>query len=160
MIESAFSIVETVCRNVNRMRYCQRDSARLPQQRTSDKLMTSTRMPDAFDAIPPPAITAAALRNGNEWVLPLPHAKEAIKLASEHLIAVLGVECFTSKKTDFAWRTIPDMGSIFSGISLPTSNKTTAPPFSSLRRTNSATGTVTLTTSSERSLRASTGRSG
>lgn len=56
--------------------------------------MTSTRMPDAFDTILPSAITAAALRNGNEWVLPLPQVKEAMKLASEHLIAVLGVEVF------------------------------------------------------------------
>lgn len=51
-------------------------------------------MPDAFDTILPSAITAAALRNGNEWVLPLPQVKEAMKLASEHLIAVLGVEVF------------------------------------------------------------------
>jgi hypothetical protein len=51
-------------------------------------------MPDAFDTILPSALTAVALRNGNEWVLPLGQVKEAIKLASEHLIAVLGVEVF------------------------------------------------------------------
>jgi hypothetical protein len=56
--------------------------------------MTGANMPDAFDTTLPSSITAAALRNGNEWVLPLPQVKEAIKLASEHLIAVLGVEVF------------------------------------------------------------------
>lgn len=51
-------------------------------------------MTDAFDAILPSTLTATALRNGNEWVIRLPQVKEAIALASEHLIAVLGVEAF------------------------------------------------------------------
>jgi hypothetical protein len=59
----------------------------LPRRRRSGKT-------DTFDTILPSAITTAALRNGNEWVLPLPQVKEAIKLASEHLIAILGVEVF------------------------------------------------------------------
>jgi hypothetical protein len=55
--------------------------------------VTSARMPD-FDTILSPAIKAAALRNGSEWVLPSPQVEEAIQLASEYLIAVLGVEAF------------------------------------------------------------------
>jgi len=58
-------------------------------------------MPDALDNILPSAITAAAWRNGNEWVLPLPQVKEAVKLASEHLIAVLGVEVFHIEENGF-----------------------------------------------------------
>lgn len=51
-------------------------------------------MPEAFDAILPSEITDAAVRSGNEWVLPLPQAKEAIDLATKHLISILGVESF------------------------------------------------------------------
>ena len=46
-------------------------------------------MPDAFNAILPPKITVAAVRSGNEWVLPLRQRKEAINLATKHLIAIL-----------------------------------------------------------------------
>jgi hypothetical protein len=51
-------------------------------------------MPPAFNAILPPEITRAAVRSGNEWILPLPHAKAAIDLATKHLISILGVESF------------------------------------------------------------------
>lgn len=51
-------------------------------------------MPDDFDTILPSSITAVSVRSGNEWVIPLPQVNEAIKLASEHLIAILGVEAF------------------------------------------------------------------
>jgi hypothetical protein len=47
-----------------------------------------------FDRTLPPAIIDAAIRSGNEWLLPLAEAKQAIILASEHLIAILGVELF------------------------------------------------------------------
>ena len=49
---------------------------------------------DEFDKILPPEITAKATRSGNEWVLPLTEANQAIHLASEHGIAVLGAEVF------------------------------------------------------------------
>ena len=51
-------------------------------------------MLDDFDRILPSAITDVAVRSGNEWVIPLPEVKQAINLATEHLIAVLGVESF------------------------------------------------------------------
>ena len=51
-------------------------------------------MPDDFDSILPSSITEAAIRSGNELVIPLAQVREAVRLASEHQIAVLGVECF------------------------------------------------------------------
>jgi hypothetical protein len=45
-----------------------------------------------FDAILPAVINNAAIRSGNEWLMPLPQAKEAINLATNHRIAVLGLE--------------------------------------------------------------------
>ena len=51
-------------------------------------------MLDALDTILPLSITNAAKRSGNEWVLPLQEAKQAIKLASDNAIAILGVESF------------------------------------------------------------------
>ena len=51
-------------------------------------------MPDALDAILPPSVTDTAKRSGNEWVLPLREAKQAIELASDNGIAILGVESF------------------------------------------------------------------
>ncbi len=47
-----------------------------------------------FDAILPPEITSVAIRSGNEWLIPLAQAKEAIGLATKHRIAVLGLEVF------------------------------------------------------------------
>jgi hypothetical protein len=55
---------------------------------------------DAFDAILPPAITSVAIRSGNEWLIPLPQAKEAIELATKHRIAVLGLEVFRADGVD------------------------------------------------------------
>jgi hypothetical protein len=45
-----------------------------------------------FDAILPAEINHEAIRSGNEWLMPLPQAKEAINLATKHRIAVLGLE--------------------------------------------------------------------
>jgi hypothetical protein len=45
-----------------------------------------------FDVILPAEITGAAVRSGNEWLIPLPQTKEAIELATKRQIAVLGVE--------------------------------------------------------------------
>ncbi len=45
-----------------------------------------------FDKLLPAKITGASVRCGNEWVIPLRHATEAVNIAGEHLIAVLGVE--------------------------------------------------------------------
>lgn len=42
----------------------------------------------------PAAIREASIHADDEWVIPLPEVKQAIHLASEHLIAVLGVESF------------------------------------------------------------------
>jgi hypothetical protein len=47
---------------------------------------------DDFGAILPAEISSAAVRTGNEWLIPLPQANEAISLATKHRIAVLGVE--------------------------------------------------------------------
>ena len=47
-----------------------------------------------FDSILPADIRNAATRAGDEWLLPLPQAKEAIDLATKHRIAVLGLEVF------------------------------------------------------------------
>jgi len=47
-----------------------------------------------FEKILPREITDAAVRSGNEWVLPLTEAQKAVELATEHRIAVLGVEIF------------------------------------------------------------------
>lgn len=49
-----------------------------------------------LDRILPSEITDAAVLDpaGTEWVIPLPQVKQAIHLASEHLVAVLGVESF------------------------------------------------------------------
>ena len=49
---------------------------------------------DDFGAILPAEISSAAVRTGNEWLIPLPQAKRAISLATKHRIAVLGVEIF------------------------------------------------------------------
>jgi hypothetical protein len=54
-----------------------------------------------FDRILPPGIKHISLRSGNEWVIPFPEVEQAVKLASENLIAILGVECF---------RILPDGG--------------------------------------------------
>jgi hypothetical protein len=58
-------------------------------------------MPDAFEAILPSAITDAPVLSGSEWAIPLPQAKQAIDLASEHWIAVLGVESFRIQEKGF-----------------------------------------------------------
>jgi len=47
-----------------------------------------------FDAILPAEINNAAIRSGNELLIPLLQAKEAINLATKHRIAVLGLEAF------------------------------------------------------------------
>lgn len=58
-------------------------------------------MPDAFNTILPSEITDVAVRSGNEWVLPLPQAKEAIDLATKHLISILGVELLRIEHNGF-----------------------------------------------------------
>jgi hypothetical protein len=47
---------------------------------------------DDFRKLLPDEITVASVRCGNEWLIPLFHVTEALKIATEHLIAVLGVE--------------------------------------------------------------------
>jgi hypothetical protein len=47
---------------------------------------------DDFGAILPNEITSVWVRSGNEWVIPLPQAQDAIRVATDHLIAVLGVD--------------------------------------------------------------------
>ena len=68
-------------------------------------------MPDAFIAILPPEVTHAAVRSGNEWVLPLPQAQEAVDLATNHLIAILGPSHFGFSSAGFSWWTIQGMPS-------------------------------------------------
>jgi hypothetical protein len=117
-------------------------------------------MPDAFDNILPSAITAAALRNGNEWVLPLTQVKEAIKLAGEHLIAVLGVEVFHVEENGL--RVWNDTGYAFDllGDGLAYIQHNNGAAFQFIEKTNSATGTGTYALPVRKgSLRISTGRS-
>jgi len=47
---------------------------------------------DDFGAILPSEITNPCVRSGNEWVIPLLQAQDAIRIATDHLIAVLGVD--------------------------------------------------------------------
>jgi hypothetical protein len=47
-----------------------------------------------FEKLLPGGMTAASVRCGNEWVIPLLHITEAINIATENKIAVLGVEVF------------------------------------------------------------------
>ena len=49
---------------------------------------------DDFARILPLEIKTESVRSGNEWVIPLPKVREALELANQHLIAVLGVEVF------------------------------------------------------------------
>jgi len=64
-----------------------------------------------FDKLLPAKITGASVRCGNEWVIPLRHATEAVNIAGEHLIAVLGVEIPRILPTDSAWKDIPGTSS-------------------------------------------------
>ncbi len=47
-----------------------------------------------LDELLPPEIIAKSVKIGNEWLIPLPEVLQAITIATNHLIAVLGVECF------------------------------------------------------------------
>jgi len=51
-------------------------------------------MEDDFDKVLLREIKGASRRSGNEWVIPLAKVKQAIELAGQHAIAVLGVELF------------------------------------------------------------------
>jgi hypothetical protein len=47
-----------------------------------------------FEKILPDEITMASVRSGEELVLTYDHAQRAVEMATEHVIAVLGVELF------------------------------------------------------------------
>jgi hypothetical protein len=51
-------------------------------------------VPDDFGKILPTTITDAAVRAGDEWIIPFPEVVQAITLAGQHRIAVLGLESF------------------------------------------------------------------
>jgi hypothetical protein len=72
-------------------------------------------MPDAFDDILPLSITNTAKRSGNEWVLPLREAKQAIELASDNGIAILGVESFRIEEGGFRVENYTGYGFDFTG---------------------------------------------
>ncbi len=72
-------------------------------------------MPDALDTILPASITNAGKRSGNEWVLPLQQAKQAIKLASDNGIAILGVESFRIEEGGFRLENYTGYGFDFVG---------------------------------------------
>jgi hypothetical protein len=55
---------------------------------------TAAAMTGDFGKLLSSEITAASVRSGNEWMIPLRQVTEAIKIAAEHMIAVLGVEVF------------------------------------------------------------------
>ena len=54
-----------------------------------------------LDKLLPSVITDAAVRAGDEWIIPLPEVNQAIHLANKHLIAVLGVESFRILENGF-----------------------------------------------------------
>jgi hypothetical protein len=54
-----------------------------------------------LDNLLPSVITDAAVRAGDEWVIPLTEVNQAIHLATKHLIAVLGVESFRILENGF-----------------------------------------------------------
>jgi hypothetical protein len=54
-----------------------------------------------LDELLPSMITDAAVRAGDEWIIPLPEVNQAIHLATKHLIAVLGVESFRILENGF-----------------------------------------------------------
>jgi hypothetical protein len=72
-------------------------------------------MPDALDAILPLSITNTAKRSGNEWVLPLREAKQAIELASDNGVAILGVESFRIEDGGFRVENYTGYGFDFAG---------------------------------------------
>ena len=76
------------------------DNRRALSRSFGERLYRKT-LPNAFDAILSPEITDAAVSSGNEWVLALRQAKEAIDLATKHLIAILGVESFRIEQNGF-----------------------------------------------------------
>lgn len=47
-----------------------------------------------LDELLPPGIIARSVRVVTEWLIPLPEVLRAIAIATTHLIAVRGVECF------------------------------------------------------------------
>lgn len=59
---------------------------------------------DDLVAVLPNTILQRALRNEGEFVFPYPDVLEVIRLASEHDVAVLGVELFKIEKTDLCVR--------------------------------------------------------
>jgi hypothetical protein len=63
--------------------------------------MTAAMVMSDLDKVLPITITGAAVRSGNELVIPLPEVMHAIHVASEHLIAVLGVESFRILENGF-----------------------------------------------------------
>ena len=72
-------------------------------------------MPDALDAILPSSITNTAKRSGNEWVLPLREARQAIELTSDNGIAILGVESFRIEDGGFRVENYTGYGFDFAG---------------------------------------------
>ena len=48
----------------------------------------------ALEDLLPVGITSTAVTSGHEFFLPRSHAQKAIEIATEHRIAVLGLECF------------------------------------------------------------------
>jgi hypothetical protein len=51
-------------------------------------------VPQDIETVLPSAITSAATSHGNELVFPVAETERAIQVATEHQIAVLGVEVF------------------------------------------------------------------
>jgi hypothetical protein len=49
---------------------------------------------DDLEKVLPSTVTNAAIRSGQELVIPFEETRCAIRVASEHLIAILGVEVF------------------------------------------------------------------
>jgi len=70
---------------------------------------------DALEAALPHTITGPAIRSGNELVLPFAEAQRAVGLASEHRIAVLGVEAFRILEDGLGVETYSGYGFSFDG---------------------------------------------
>ena len=70
---------------------------------------------DNLEKILPSEITNLAVRSGNELVMSLDAAKGAVRIASQHLIAVLGIEVFRILDSGLGVETYSGYGFDFDG---------------------------------------------
>jgi hypothetical protein len=94
-----------------------------------------------FEKILPDELTVASVRRGEELVLTYKRARQAIEMATEHLIAVLGVEYFQILDDGLGVETYSGGSSWTCGRNL--SNATTGKPLDFWLRTIEETAMAT-----------------